>query len=157
MNENGKLVFARCQANLAVRQWKDQRKLFSLVLECRWLCRRVGASCTATSTPRWPLSCCSSCSRLNQGEPTTSLTNLRSLCQPLTLFAYYVHAGLKNSLNPFPDKRLYLIDIVRKQVCHFSSRSIVCVGCTISRRAARRPIVLHPKHNIESQLKWQTC
>jgi len=26
----------------------------------------------------------------------------------------------------------------------------------ISRRAARRPIVLHRKQNIESELKWQT-
>ena len=45
-----------------------------------------------------------------------------------------------------------------KQVCHFSSLSMFCLGCkTISRRAARRLIVLHPKQNIESQLKWQTC
>ena len=27
----------------------------------------------------------------------------------------------------------------------------------ISRRAAHRLIVLHPKLNIESDLKWQTC
>ena len=38
------------------------------------------------------------------------------------------------------------------QVCHFSSLSILCLGCTkISRRAARRLIVLHPKQNIESE------
>jgi hypothetical protein len=48
--------------------------------------------------------------------------------------------------------------IVPKQVCHFSSLSIFCLGCkTISRRAARRLIVLHPKQKIESELKWQTC
>jgi len=28
---------------------------------------------------------------------------------------------------------------------------------TISRRAARRMIVLHSKLNIESELKWQIC
>jgi hypothetical protein len=40
-----------------------------------------------------------------------------------------------------------------KQICHFSSFSIFCVGCkTISRRAARRLIVLHRKQNIESEL-----
>ena len=40
----------------------------------------------------------------------------------------------------------------------FSSLSIFCLGCkTISRRAARRLIVLRPKQNMESGLKWQTC
>jgi hypothetical protein len=48
--------------------------------------------------------------------------------------------------------------IVKKQVYHFGSLSIFCLGCkTISRRAARRLIVLHPKQNIESEQKWQTC
>jgi len=28
---------------------------------------------------------------------------------------------------------------------------------TINRRAARWLIVLHPKQNLESELKWQTC
>jgi len=32
------------------------------------------------------------------------------------------------------------------------------LGCkTISRRTARRLIVLHRKQNLESELKWQTC
>src|ERR1700721_2907226 len=61
-------------------------------------------------------------------------------------------------INSFPDKWLNLLGIVPEQVCHFSSLSIFCLGCkTISRRAARRLIVLHPKQNIESELKWQTC
>src|ERR1700731_4101562 len=48
--------------------------------------------------------------------------------------------------------------IVPKQVCHFSSLSILCLGCkTIRRRAARRLIVLHPTQIIESDIKWQTC
>ena len=46
--------------------------------------------------------------------------------------------------------------IVKKQVCHFSSLSVFCLGCkTISRRTARRLIVLHPKQNIESELKYK--
>jgi hypothetical protein len=36
--------------------------------------------------------------------------------------------------------------------------TVFCLGCkTISRRAARRLIVLHPKQNTESELKWRTC
>jgi len=47
---------------------------------------------------------------------------------------------------------------VPEQVCHFGSLSIFCLGCkTISRRAARRLIVWHPKQNIENELNWQTC
>jgi len=61
-------------------------------------------------------------------------------------------------LNPFPDEQPNLLDIVPKQVCHFSSHSIFCLGCkTISQRAARGLIVfLRLKQNIESELKWQT-
>src|ERR1700721_2041360 len=60
--------------------------------------------------------------------------------------------------NPFPDEQLNLLGIVPKQVCHFSSLCIFCLGCnTISRRAVRRLIVLHRKQNIESELKWLTC
>jgi len=61
--------------------------------------------------------------------------------------------------NPFPEaQQLILLGIVPKQVCRFSSLSISCSGCkTNSRRAARRLIVLHPKQNIESEQKWQTC
>jgi hypothetical protein len=60
--------------------------------------------------------------------------------------------------NHFADKQLTLLGIMPKQVCQFSSLSIFCLGCkTISRRAARRLIVLDPKQNIESELKWQTC
>jgi hypothetical protein len=41
-----------------------------------------------------------------------------------------------------------------KQVCHFSSLSIFCLGSkTISRRAARRLMVLHPKQTIEKTEK----
>jgi len=59
-------------------------------------------------------------------------------------------------INPFPDEQLNLDG--PKQVCHFSSLSMFCLGCkTISRRAARWLIVLHRKQNIESELKWQTC
>jgi hypothetical protein len=48
--------------------------------------------------------------------------------------------------NPFPDKQLTLLGIMPKQVCHFSSLSIFCLGCKmISRRAAHRLIVLRPK------------
>src|ERR1700690_292009 len=44
------------------------------------------------------------------------------------------------------------------QNCHFGSFSIFCLACkTISRRAARRLIVLHPKQNIESEPKRQSC
>ena len=46
----------------------------------------------------------------------------------------------------------------QNKFCRFSSLSIFCLECkTISRRAARWLIVLHPKQNIESELKWQTC
>jgi len=39
---------------------------------------------------------------------------------------------------------------------HFSSLYMFCLGCkTIRRRAARRLIVLHPRQNVESELKWQ--
>jgi len=59
--------------------------------------------------------------------------------------------------NAFPDEQLNLFGIVRKQVGNFSSLNIFCLGCnTISRRAARRLIVLHPERNIESEQKWQT-
>jgi hypothetical protein len=64
----------------------------------------------------------------------------------------------RESFNPFSDKQLTLLGIVPQQACHFSSLSIFCLGCkTIRRRAARRLIVLHPKQNIESDLKLQTC
>jgi hypothetical protein len=56
-------------------------------------------------------------------------------------------------INPFHDEQLTLLGTVPKQVCHFRSLSLslFCLGCkTISRRAARRLIVLHPKQNIES-------
>ena len=60
--------------------------------------------------------------------------------------------------NPFTGKQLNLVVTVQKQVSHLSSFHIFCLGCiTISRRAARRLMVLHPKQNIESDLKWQTC
>jgi len=53
---------------------------------------------------------------------------------------------------------LNLLGIVPKQVCNFSSLSIYCLGCkTISRQAARRLIILHPKQNTETELKWNTC
>jgi hypothetical protein len=43
---------------------------------------------------------------------------------------------------------------VPKQVGYFGSLSTFCLGCkTITRRAARRLIILHPKQ--ESELKWQ--
>ena len=42
--------------------------------------------------------------------------------------------------------------------CNFSSLYIFCLGQdTISWRFARLLIVLHPKRDIESELKWQTC
>src|SRR6202044_2702621 len=57
---------------------------------------------------------------------------------------------------PFPE--LILDGHRAKTSLHVSSLSIFCFGCkTISRRTARRLIVLHPKQNIESELKWQTC
>jgi hypothetical protein len=56
-----------------------------------------------------------------------------------------------------PDVQLNLLGIVPNEVCHSSSLSIFSLGHkTISRRAARRLIVLHPKQNIKSELKWQT-
>src|ERR1700721_108198 len=69
-----------------------------------------------------------------------------------------VPCGILMKFNPFPDKQLTLLGTVPKPVCHFRSLSIFCLGCkTISRRAACRLIVLHPKQNIESELEWQTC
>jgi len=65
---------------------------------------------------------------------------------------------LISMFNPFPDEQLNFLGILPEQVCHFSSLSIFCLGCKTSiRRGARRLIVLHPKQNIESELKWQTC
>ncbi len=61
-------------------------------------------------------------------------------------------------INPIPVKQLNLLGSLPKQVCHFSSLSRFCLRCkTISWRAARRLIVLHPKQNLERELKWQTC
>jgi len=61
-------------------------------------------------------------------------------------------------INPLPDEQLNLLGIVPKQVGHLSLLSILCLGCKNDQwRAARRLIVLHPKQNIESELKWQTC
>jgi hypothetical protein len=48
------------------------------------------------------------------------------------------HNTMINNINPFHDEQLNLLVVVPKQ-------------------AARRLIVLHPKQNIESELKWQTC
>jgi len=65
---------------------------------------------------------------------------------------------LAKVFNPLPDEQLTLLGTVPKQVCHFRSLSIFCLGYkTISRRPARRLIFLHLKQNIESDLKWQTC
>ena len=60
--------------------------------------------------------------------------------------------------NPFTGEQLHFLGSVPEHICHFSSLSIFCLGCkTISRRAAGRLIVLHPKQNIEGELKWLTC
>jgi len=59
--------------------------------------------------------------------------------------------------NPFTDKQLNLLGNVPKQACHFGSVFVFCLGCkTVSRRAARLLIVLHPEQNMESELEWQT-
>jgi len=48
--------------------------------------------------------------------------------------SYWFH-----SINPFTYEQLNLLDTVPKQVCHFSSLYIFCLGCkTISRRSAVR-------------------
>jgi len=45
-----------------------------------------------------------------------------------------------------------------KQFCHFSSFSVFCLGRKmISRRAARRLMLLHPEQNLKSELKWKIC
>jgi hypothetical protein len=49
----------------------------------------------------------------------------------------------------FPDEQLILDG-------HHAKTSLPFLHLMISRRAARRLIVLHPKQNIESELKWQT-
>jgi len=54
------------------------------------------------------------------------------------LWGYFLHTDVKSLLNRFPDEQLNLLGIVPKQ-------------------AARWLIVLHPKQNLESELKWQTC
>jgi len=59
------------------------------------------------------------------------------------------------SFNPFPDEQLNLLGTAPKQVCHFSSLYIYCLGCKNDQRA-RRLIILHLKQNIYSELKWQT-
>jgi hypothetical protein len=52
----------------------------------------------------------------------------------------------KSAFNPFLVEPLNLLGTLPKQVCYFSSLSIFCLGSkTISRRAASRMIVLHPK------------
>jgi len=64
---------------------------------------------------------------------------------------------LKFHLNPCTDEQLNLLGTVPEQVCNFSPLPIFCLGCkTISRRAARWLIGLHPKHNVESEKKL-TC
>jgi len=55
-------------------------------------------------------------------------------------------------LNPFHDKQPFYApqNLTSLPVCF----AIFCWGCKpISQRAARRLIVLHPKQNIESELK----
>jgi len=48
--------------------------------------------------------------------------------------------------DPFTDEQLNLLGTVPKRDCHFSSLYTFSLGCqTISRRAARRLIVLHHK------------
>ncbi len=48
--------------------------------------------------------------------------------------------------NPFRDGQLIVDGHCAKTSLHFDSLSIFCLGCkTISGRAARRLIVLHPK------------
>jgi len=60
--------------------------------------------------------------------------------------------------NPFTDKQLTLFCTVPKLIYRFRLLSVFCLRCgTISRRAARRLIVLHPSKSMESELKWQTC
>jgi hypothetical protein len=79
-----------------------------------------------------------------RGLNTTLFSNIRLCC--LTL---YLKNGIFIPLH-FDSQNLPSL--------HFSSLSIFCLGCkTISRRAARRLIVLHPKHNLEGELKWQAC
>jgi len=59
-------------------------------------------------------------------------------------------------IDPFPGELLNLAGHRAKTSLPFifSSFSIFCLGYkTISRREARRRIVLHPKQNMESELK----
>jgi len=59
-------------------------------------------------------------------------------------------------INPFTDKWLDLLGTVPKQALSFwSTFYILFMMQNDGRRVARRPIVLHPKLNIESRLKWQ--
>jgi hypothetical protein len=77
-----------------------------------------------------------------------------------TLLEYYPYWLVVSILmiNLFPDKQLNLLCMEQKQVFNFCSIFIHCLGCkTLSQRAARRLIVLHPKHNIVSQLRWHEC
>jgi len=80
---------------------------------------------------------------------------------PFVIFICADSAMFKMCINPLPDEQrfcavefLYILMHKINQICHFSSLSIFCLGCkAISRRAARRLIVLHPKQNIESEPK----
>jgi hypothetical protein len=61
-------------------------------------------------------------------------------------FSVHFESVTQSFVNPLTDEHLNLLGTVKKQVCHFSSLFIFCLGCkTISRRAASRLIVLHPK------------
>jgi len=83
--------------------------------------------------------------------------NVQHLCYR-ALALCYVNYYVEQCINPLNYKQLNLLRIVPEQVCDFSSLSIFCLECkTFSRRAAQRLIVLHPRQNIESERKWQTC
>jgi hypothetical protein len=70
------------------------------------------------------------------------------------MFILFSSSLTVKGFNPFPDEQLNLLDIVPKPVCHFSSLSIFCLGCKTISQPASWLIALHPKQNIESELKW---
>jgi len=83
---------------------------------------------------------------------------VRQYALHLYFIAFQINYCLSRNLLTFSLTKSILVRHKIYQVCHFSSLYIFCLGCkTISRRAARRLILFHPRQNLESGLKCQIC
>jgi len=62
----------------------------------------------------------------------------------------------KFDFNPLPDEQLNLLVTVSKQVCHFSSLSLFCVGCkTKYRKLAKTLDFVHQMHQHKNAVRQE--